>query len=260
MCKQLVRCGNHHGSELVQAQHGIPELVMPLEYQHDAVALPDAKALEVVRTSAALPLHVQERYPAFRLILGNMKHCQLVGIPMRQFVHDVVGEVELLGVLECYLCRSPVLIQIDVYELMPKALAVINLAGLKCHRRIRNRSKLRDRCAGGIQDYRVELAVMAVDCNHSVRRGRAEVDAVSRTERCAVLAHLNQKVSRYHKVQLLPVMACQLDVPVLGFLIKAALDVKRLGDPVLKGIGKVVVGHPVGVAYLLPASGSGDGK
>ena len=143
---------------------------------------------------------------------------------------------------------------------MPQPLAVVHLSLLEGNRGISDGSELRNRCSGGIEDYGIELAVLSVDGDHSVRRGGAEVDAVSRAERGSVLAYLNQKVSRDNQVKFLAVMAGQLDVLVLRVLVISALDVQRFCNPVLESIGKIVISHAVGVGNLLSASGSGNGE
>ena len=190
-----------------------------------------------------------------------MEHCKLVRIPFGKHIHDVKCEVEGLGILECNLLGSPLLVQFHIDVIVPESLAVIDLALLlEGYRRIGHGGQLGNRSSGGIEDYGVELAVLSVDGNHAVRRGGAEVDTVSGTQRGAVLAHLNQKVSGNDQVKLLAVVTGQLYVPVLGILVIAALYIERLGNPVLEGIGKVVISHAVGVGDLLTASGSGYGE
>ena len=57
--------GTGHSAQLVQGHHGEPELVVPLEHQHHAVALFDAQRLEVVRGAAGLAADVLESEALF---------------------------------------------------------------------------------------------------------------------------------------------------------------------------------------------------
>ena len=67
--KKLVGCRDCHRSQLVKAQHSIPELIVALQDKKDLVSLPDSQGGEVVGAPCAFLLHIREGYPPLDLIL-----------------------------------------------------------------------------------------------------------------------------------------------------------------------------------------------
>ena len=100
MLLELVGGGDGDGAELVQGDHGEPELIVPLEHQHDPVSPFDAQGGEIVRALVGSVLHVLEGEAAFLVVLVHIQHGQLVRILAGDLVHDVEAEVESLRVRE----------------------------------------------------------------------------------------------------------------------------------------------------------------
>ena len=74
-----------------------------------------------------------------------------------------------------------------------------------------------------------------------------------------MLAHLNLELSLYYKVAFLTGVSGKLNIAVLRLLAVSALDVKRLGYPVLESGGKVVIGHSVRLFNALTLALSSHG-
>ena len=82
--------------QLVEAQDGEPELVVPLENQQHPVPPPDAQGLEVVGRPGGVAGHILESEIALLLVPVHVEHGQLVGVLGGDGVHAVEGEVELV--------------------------------------------------------------------------------------------------------------------------------------------------------------------
>ena len=68
---QLIGGGDCYSAQLVQRNHGGPELVVALQHQHNLVALLDTKGGEVVGVLVGHILHVLEGEAA--LVLVNVQ-------------------------------------------------------------------------------------------------------------------------------------------------------------------------------------------
>ena len=187
-----------------------------------------------------------------------MQHRQLLGIAPRQFVDQVEGEIEALDILEADGNGRPAVIFLHVDVVAPDAVGVVaDKAGRLVLDQLRV-LELRDRLAGRVEDDGVEDAVPAAHSDHPVRRAAVVIDAVTGAEDLAVLADLHLEASLHDDVALLPVVLGQVDRAVLRLLVVDAAHIERLRDPVLEGIGQVVVGHAVRAGDLLAAAGPGQ--
>ena len=98
MLHQLIGGRNGDGTQLVQTQNSEPELIVPLQHQHDPVPPLDAQTLEVVGTLGRSILEVLKGEPAFGHVVCDVDHCQLVGVFPGQCVHRVKSKVVAIGV------------------------------------------------------------------------------------------------------------------------------------------------------------------
>ena len=121
------------------------------------------------------------------------------------------------------------------------------------------RRQLRDRLPRGVEHDGVEIAVLFFDGDHAVGRRAVVVDAVPGAQHLLVMPDLHHQVAGDHDVALLPGVARQLDIPVLGFLAVGAVHIERLRDAVQERRCQVVVLHPVGLVDSLALAGSRHG-
>ena len=106
MVTEKVGSRDSYGTELFEAHHGEPELVVALEDEDYLVALADAKRLEVVGGHVGIFLDVAEGESSFcYAVLCDPEHSELVGVLVSDDVYAVECEVELLA------CRN---VDIDV--------------------------------------------------------------------------------------------------------------------------------------------------
>ena len=97
MLHKLIGSRNRNGADLVQTQNGKPELVMPLEHEHHAVAASDAERGKVIGGLAGSIFHVLECEPPLRSIRSHMQHGELFRLFTAQHIHNVkrpVGDRE----------------------------------------------------------------------------------------------------------------------------------------------------------------------
>jgi len=177
--QHLVAGQQGHRADLVQAQDGEPELVVPLEDQQHPVAALDAQGLEVVGGLAGVAAHVGEGEVALLLAAVHVDHSQLVRLAPCQTVHDVECKVEAVRIFEVDLLQGTVLALLHRDELLPDPGLLL--------RRLRLRFALPllglDGGGGGAllaaQDDSVEHAVGAAGSDHAVGGGRVVVDDVA---------------------------------------------------------------------------------
>lgn len=95
MLDQQIRCRDDDRAEFVERENREPEVVMPLENDHDAVALADSERLEVVRGHRRISRHIPEREASLVLLGVEVEHRELVRTLLGERVDDVKREVEL---------------------------------------------------------------------------------------------------------------------------------------------------------------------
>ena len=255
---KLIDRRNGDRAQLVQAQYRRPELPVPLERQHHAVALLNAQGLKVVGALRALLLHVLKGEAALLMVTREMQHGQLVGLALGNRVHNVVGEVECFRILEGdFLRRTPV-VQLDVHIAAIDAF-IGRLIGHGSIGQDRRAGQLGHRLAGGVQHDGVEQTVLPADGDHAVGRGGIVIGGVARLQYHRVLAHLHLQLALDDDVALLSLVGGQLDVAVLRARAVHGVDIQRLGDAVPEGGRHVLITHPVRLSDGLPHAPPRDG-
>ncbi len=171
LLQQLIRGWHRHCAQLMQAQDGKPELIVPPEHQHDPVAPLDSQGLEIVGGPGGLQLHVLEGEPALVLVVVQVEHGQLIRLFPSQPVHDVKGEVEGFLVFEVDLGEGAVLVLRGVDEVLVDETSSGGSGP----------DSLRDRFLLGLlprQDHGQEGTVRPIHGDHAMGRGRIVIDAV----------------------------------------------------------------------------------
>ena len=194
---QLMRRRDGYRAHLAQAEHGVPELDVAAEDEHDPVALPYADGLEIVGGLCRHPLHVGEGEAAVGVIHRDVDHGEAVGLPVGHGVDDVEGEVEPFGVPELDVDELALLVLGGCDEV-----AVIHLMRLlhRSHEKIR---VVVGGVPGGVGDDGEEHAVLPSGGDHAVRLARIVVDGVAGTEDVLMPGYADLQLSRQHIVELL---------------------------------------------------------
>ena len=221
--KQLVGRRDGDGAELVQAEDGEPELIVPLQDQHDAVAALDAEGGEVVGRLARAVLHVLEGEAALGHVVRHVQHGKLVRAPSGDAVDDVEGKVEFVLMRKMELLETAVLVLHRLDEVRTQKLLGLDLLdgpGTDDDGLLLLRAR---------HDHGEEGAVGAVDGDHAVGRGALVEDAVALVERLLVVADAHAHRALEHKIKFLAAVGGGVDglmLQLLGILI---------GDPVGRG-------------------------
>ena len=213
---QLVGGGNGDGPQLVQRDHGEPELVMAFQHEHDPVPAPDAQGSEIIGALVGGVLDILEGETALLVIAVHIEHGQLVRIFPRDFIHDIEAEIEGFRVRE-------------VNRGQPALVILHRVDEFGCHQRllgpvlgqvrpdIGGRFFLSAGLVAGKHDG-AEHAVMAVHRDHAVGKGRVVVDAVALVQDFGVVADLHLQAALQHDVEFLALMGGQVDrLRLLGF-------------------------------------------
>ncbi len=257
MFEQLVGARNGNGAEFVKTQHGKPELIVPFEHQHDPIPLLNAEGLKVVRATGRGLFHIEESKAALGKILGNVQHAHFFRFTVRHRVHDIESKVEFFGVFELDGSGGAVLIFRHVNELFIRAFSVVTVCFGAVHNGFCGR-KFGNGFAGGVKYDGVKGAILSFHRDHAVRGAAIVIDAVAGMQNFHVTAHLHFERALDHDIALLPGVGSELDLLVLrGFVIYAAHE-QGFRDPVLEGVGKVVIGHTVRLRDLLTVSYASD--
>ena len=233
---------------------------MPLQNQHNGVALCDAQGFEIVGGLGGVFLHIAEGKAAFGAVVCHPQHSQLVGGFFRNRVHAVEGEVELVVVLEG-----------DSVEYAPLIVGgfdkVIRNGGAAAFRHSRlGRDKrslgilLADLAVLGVQHHSVEFASALADGDHTVGDQAVVEDGVALVEDIHVTAYLYLQGALDDHVKLLAVVGVQLHGGVLFFRQIGEFDQERLRQLILEFGGQVVVDHALFAHDLQALALSCDGK
>ena len=250
MLHKLIGSRNRNGADLVQTQNGKPELVMPLEHEHHAVAASDAERGKVIGGLAGSIFHVLECEPPLRSIQSHMQHGELFRLFTAQRIHNVKCEIEGLLIFESDGLQFPVCI-----------LGRIDEAGVNARLRIRTLRRLDhgSAVAAGLREARllwaehdrIEQAILSVRSNHAVRNGAVIVDAVAFMQKLGMSADLNFHTAANDKITFLPDVAGQLNVRIECFIRVFVFNEQRVCNAVLKARGHVVIDHLMGLLDLL---------
>ena len=257
--QQLVGGRDRHRAQLVQTQHSKPELVVPLEDQHHAIAFLNAQGLKVVGALVGGLFHILKGETALGMVTGYVEHRQFLRLLVRQGVHQIKSKVKMLGILEGNGGGGAVFVFHHIHKLLIDTAAVVPLIRRQIHDGLGG-GQFGDRLAGGIQHDGVEHAVLTAHSDHTVRSLGIEIDAVTGTQHLAVFADLHHQLTLQHQIQLLTVVGGQLNILLLGGGIVHTADIQRLGNTILESVGQVIVGHTVCLGDLLSLPPPGDGK
>ena len=175
-------------------------------------------------------LDVPEGKAPLVLVLIQMDHSQLAGVPAGDGVHHIVAEVKYLSIVEGDSLQAAVFILLGIHELF----AHQGSGGLGGNHALANFSFL-GLFAGENHGY--EHAVRPVNGDHAVGGRGVVVDAVALAEDFGMLADLHLQLAADHQVELLAGVGSKLDGLVL------------LG-------GIVLIANPVGLSDLVPELGS----
>ena len=83
---------------------------MPLEHEHNAVALLNAERSKIVCTLRGCSLDILKGKAALNLILINMKHCKLFRIIVGNLINYIKAEVKGFSIGERNLFKASVFI------------------------------------------------------------------------------------------------------------------------------------------------------
>ena len=233
---------------------------MPLEHQHDPVALLDAQSREVVGAAVGAVHHVGKGEPSVAQVIAHVLHGQGVGLFLPHGVYQVEGEVELVGIPELNVGGRAVFVfgYGDEPAVDPFCLGFADPLG-RLGRFHTGNGEFFHGCAGGVQNDGIEDTLLPFHGDHPMGGGGVIVDGVPGVEDLLVFPDLDLQGPFDDDVEFLPFVGGQLDVLPGGLFVIFHFHVQRFGDTVLEGGGHVVVGHPVGVVDLLPFALSGDG-
>ena len=209
---QLIRGGNGHSAQLVEAQNGKPELIMAFQHQHDPVTPLNAQGFEVVGRLAGIFLDILEGEAALVQVLVDVEHGQLVGVGAAQTVHGVKGEIVMVIVDELnFLQRAPLVLGgLDEFLAQQGQLAVGGAGGEVGERLLF--------VAVAVHNHGQERAVLAVHGNHAVGGGGFIVDAVTGVEDLLMVAHADPQGALQHQVELVALVGGGGDgLGLLGF-------------------------------------------
>ena len=257
---QLIGGRDGDGADLVERQHAEPELVMPLQDQHNGVALPDTQGFEIVGGLGGVFLHIAEGEAAVGAVVCHPQHSQLVGGFFGDGVHAVEGEVELVIVLEGDATEHTRLVVGGFDEVIRNGgAAAFRHGGLR-----RNEGSLgiflADLTVLGVEHHSVEFASALADGDHTVGDQAVVEDGVTLVEDVHVTAHLYLQRALDDDVKLLTVVGIQLDGSVLLLRQIGEFDEERLRQLFLEFGGQVVVDHALFADDLQALALSRDGK
>ena len=236
--QQLAGGGDGHGAELVQAENGDPELIVPLEHEQHTVASLDTERAEVVGCARGIAAEVAEGEVSLVVLAVDVDHGQLVRLAAGQRVHHVEGKVEARRVMEAQLARRTALVFLDGDKLLPYA----RLVGLLLLCRHGCAGDGGDLGAHGLvilpcllcvarDDHGAEQAVLAADGDHTVGLGAVVVDAVAGAEDLRVRSDLHLEHTGEHQVELVTGVGGQVDglgLQILGIGIQHAVWLDEL--------------------------------
>ena len=232
MAEKLVGGGNGDGAQLVQAEDREPELVVPLEHEHDAVAAPDAEGGKVVCRLRGGVLDILEGEAPLGHVVCDMKHGKLLGRLAGDLVDNVKGKVEAVLVLEAQILEHAVCVLLGLDEFLAQQRLPLGLDGglglflLRLHE-----AGLLDGLVRR-HDHGEEGAVLAVDGDHAVGRGAVVVDAVALVQDLLMLADAHTQGAGDDEVEFLAGVGGGVD----GLILQLC---------------GVLVGDPVGRRHLL---------
>ena len=97
MLREHMGGGDDNSCQLMQSQHRDPPLVTTLEDEHNRIAPTNSQALEISGCLVALSFQLSEGGTEFNTFIVGPKQRQLIGGLCSPNIHNIVGEVEMLG-------------------------------------------------------------------------------------------------------------------------------------------------------------------
>ena len=261
MLFQLIGGRNCYRTQLVQSQHGKPELIMPLQNQHDLIALLDSQGLKIVCCLVGGILHIPEGEPMLTLILADVKHGQLFRLFTAQSINNIKGEVELILTLKRNSSQNTLLVFHRFHKFLPNPgnLNSFLFDGSQIHIPAAGMDNMFHGFAGGIQNKRIECTIRILYSHHTMGYGAVIINAVTGMQNFNVITHLDLQRTFDNNITFLTLVGGQLNVGVLGLGIKFRDNIKRFCNSVFKGSSQVKIGHAVGLLNLLTLTASGHG-
>ncbi len=209
MLLQLVGCGDRDGAQFVQGHHGEPELIVPLEHQHDPVAPLDSQGGEIVGALVGGVLDILEGEAALLMMLVHIEHGQLIRILAGDLVHDIKTEVEGFMIREADGSEPSLLILLRVNKLLGNQVTLI--PGRLGYGREISAALL----SFNRKDHRQEDAVLPVHGDHAVRQGGVVIDAVAFLQDLGMVADLDLQAAGKHQVEFLSLVGGRMDRLIL---------------------------------------------
>ena len=256
---QLVAGRDCNGSQLVQCENSKPELIMPLQNQHDPVTLADSQRFEVVCCLGRCILQILKGKAALGLVGGDVKHSQFVRLLSAQPINHIVSEVKVFRIpeLDSGQAALGILLRDDVIVPDTGLSGFPDGCGIEVPDSTVN--QLVHRFGVGIQHKGVKFAVLLLHSDHSVGDGGIVVNAVTGVEDFNVVSHLNLQSTLQNHIAFLTFVAGQFDICVLNHGVIFRKHEQGLCNPVHKGGSHVVVGHAVSLLDDLPLPSPGQG-
>ena len=91
--------GNHHRTQLVQSDNGIPELITTFQYQHHHITATDTQTLEIRRRHIGIFLQVGiSILSGFPFIISPQQRF-LVGFLGSPRIYYIITEIKIFGYL-----------------------------------------------------------------------------------------------------------------------------------------------------------------
>ena len=229
LLQQLIRGWHRHCAQLMQAQDGKPELIVPPEHQHDPVSPLDSQGFEIVGGPGGLQLHVLEGEPPLFLVVVQVEHRQLIRLFPSQPVHDIKGEVKGFLVFKGDLGEGAGLVLRGVDEVL---IDETSCGGS-------GPDSLRDRFLLGLlprQDHGQEGTIRPIHGDHAMGRGTIIIDAVPFREDFLIIPYPHLQLAGKHQVKFLPIVGGGMDGLIL--------------------LGRIIrIGYPIGLRDLIPEKG-----
>ena len=234
LAQQLVCGGNDHSAQLFHGQHGDPEVILPPQHQHNAVAALDAQGFIIVRRPVGHFAEVLEGEATFLLIDIQMQHGHLIGMLPGQLVHDIEGEIEVVDVAINNGSRCSYIV--DGGGDIP-----VGDGRRLCRRRGGGFMNVRVvfRFLAG-DDHRQEHAVLSLRGDQAVGRGGIEEDGIAGPQGLGMFADLGAEHAGEDVVEFLAGMADGLDGRGLQFRVVGIPGQVRLHDALAEQGGQVL--------------------
>ncbi len=260
MLFQHIRCRDDERADAVQRDDREPELIMPLQYQHDAVAALDAERLEIIRGLAGIALDILECEAALLFVDIDINHRGLVRTFFRHCIHDIECEVEFILLAEMYGGKDALLICLADNEFLRDRMQQTGLVNICCMmlrnvlmilRETGRAARRHDKC--------IDFAVLAAERDLIVRHGAVVIDTVALMQDLGVRTDDHPQRALEHNIHFLTGMACEMQRLGKCFLGVRDHDMERLDRLVLEFRSKAVVDKALSADDRVALTLSGNG-